>query len=153
MNTAFPLTVFFDASCALCCSEMQNIKLNDSNDQLVLVDCSAPDFDDAAYRGDGVTRDAMMRCLHAQDAQGKWLKGVAAFEVIYRAVGMTTIAKLWAHPLFRPLAERAYPLVVRHRYMISALGLHKLFNLWSRRVARNANLRTQACREGRCTPP
>lgn len=153
MNTAFPLTVFFDASCALCSSEMQNIKLNDSDDQLVLVDCSASDFDDAAYREDGVTRDAMMRCLHAQDAQGRWLKGVAAFEVIYRAVGMTTIAKLWAHPLLRPLAERAYPLVVRHRYMISALGLHKLFNLWSRRVARNANLRTQACREGRCTPP
>lgn len=153
MNTAFPLTVFFDASCALCSSEMQNIKLNDSNDQLVLVDCSAPDFDDASYREDGVTRDAMMRCLHAQDAQGRWLRGVAAFEVIYRAVRMTTIAKLWAHPLLRPLAERAYPLVVRHRYMISALGLHKLFNLWSRRVARKANSRSQACREGRCTLP
>ena len=153
MSTVFPLTVYFDASCALCSSEMQTIKLNDIENLLVLVDCSASNFDDRPYLKDGITRDAMMRCLHAQDAQGQWLKGVAAFEVIYQAVGMTAIARLWGHPLVRPLAERTYPWVVRHRYMLSALGLHKLFNLWSRRVARKANLRTQACREGRCTTP
>ena len=153
MNTTYPLTIYFDASCALCSSEMQNIKMNDIDKQLILVDCSGQEFDDTPYRQEGVTRDAMMRCLHAQDAQGKWLKGVAAFEVIYRAVGMTTIAKLWGHPLLRPLAERSYPWVVRHRYVLSALGLHKLFNLWTRRVARKANLRSQACREGRCPIP
>ena len=41
MNTTYPLTIYFDASCALCNSEMQNIKLHDTDDLLLLVDCSS----------------------------------------------------------------------------------------------------------------
>jgi predicted DCC family thiol-disulfide oxidoreductase YuxK len=151
MNPAYPLTIYFDASCALCNSEMQNIKLHDTGNALLLIDCSAPDFDDRPFHAEGITRDTMMNCLHAQDANGQWIKGVAAFEVIYRSVGMASIATLWGHPLTRPLAERAYPWVVKHRHALSALGLHKLFNLWSKRAARQANQRSQMCREGRCT--
>lgn len=151
MDTTFPLTIYFDASCALCNSEMQNIKIHDVQNRLTLIDCSATDFDDSAFHAQGITRDTMLNCLHAQDANGQWLKGVAAFEVIYRTVGMASIAKLWGHPLTRPLAERAYPWVVKHRHVLSALGLHKLFNLWSRSAARQANQRSQACSEGRCT--
>jgi predicted DCC family thiol-disulfide oxidoreductase YuxK len=151
MNPTFPLSIYFDASCRLCNSEMQNIKIHDTANRLTLIDCSAPDFDDRPFHTQGITRDAMMNCLHAQDADGQWLKGVAAFEVIYRAVGMASIARLWGHPLTRPLAERAYPWVVKHRYVLSALGLHKLFNLWSRRAARKANQRSRHCAEGRCT--
>ena len=151
MGTQFPLTIYFDASCALCNSEMQNIKLHDANNQLLLIDCSSPEFDDTPFQAEGITREAMMNCLHAQDADGQWIKGVAAFEVIYRAVGMASIAKLWGHPLTRPLAERAYPWVVKHRHVLSAMGLHKLFNLWSKRAAHRANQRSRACANGRCT--
>jgi predicted DCC family thiol-disulfide oxidoreductase YuxK len=100
MSTTYPLTVYFDASCALCNSEMQNIKQHDTENRLTLTDCSAPDFDDRAFHPEGITRDAMMNCLHAQDPDGNWLKGVAAFEVIYRTVGMASIATLGApaHP-------------------------------------------------------
>ena len=153
METRFPLTIYFDASCALCNSEMQNIKLRDSDNALNLIDCSSPDFDDSPFQAEGITREAMMNCLHAQDAHGTWLKGVAAFEVIYRTVGMDSIAKFWGHPLTRPLAERAYPWVVRHRHFLSALGLHKLFGLWSRQAARLSNRRSQACKDGRCSIP
>lgn len=151
MDTAYPLTIYFDASCALCNSEMRNIKIHDTQNRLALIDCSSADFDDSAFRDQGITRDTMMNCLHAQDANGQWIKGVAAFEVIYRAVGMASIAKLWGHPLTRPLAERAYPWVVKHRHVLSALGLHKFFNMWSKRAARRANQRSQTCSEGRCT--
>lgn len=151
MDTAYPLTIYFDASCALCNSEMRNIKIHDTQNRLALIDCSSADFDDSAFRDQGITRDTMMNCLHAQDANGQWIKGVAAFEVIYRAVGMASIAKLWGHPLTRPLAERGYPWVVKHRHVLSALGLHKFFNMWSKRAARRANQRSQTCSEGRCT--
>ncbi len=151
MNPAFPLTIYFDASCALCNSEMQNIKLRDTRNALLLIDCSAPDFDDIPFHTEGINRDSMMNCLHAQDANGRWIKGVAAFEVIYRTVGMAAIATVWGHPLTRPLAERAYPWVVKHRHFLSALGLHKLFNMCSKRAARQANQRSQTCSKGRCT--
>jgi predicted DCC family thiol-disulfide oxidoreductase YuxK len=153
MNTAYPLTVYFDASCALCNSEMQNIKRRDTNNALILIDCSAAEFDDTCFKAQGITRAAMMNCLHARDADGAWLKGVAAFEVIYRSVGMAAIAKFWGHPLTRPLAERAYPWVVRHRHVLSALRLHKLFGLWSQRAAQQSNLKSQACKDGQCSIP
>jgi predicted DCC family thiol-disulfide oxidoreductase YuxK len=149
MNTC-PLTIYFDASCALCNSEMQNIKLYDTRNSLLLIDCSASDFDDSPFHAEGINRDIMMNCLHAQDANGQWIKGVAAFEVIYRTVGLAAIAGLWGHPLTRPLAERAYPWVVKHRHFLSALGLHKLFNMWGKRAARRANQRSQTCSEGNC---
>ena len=151
MDTAYPLTIYFDASCALCNSEMRNIKIHDTQNRLALIDCSAADFDDSAFRDRGITRDTMMNCLHAQDANGQWIKGVAAFEVIYRTVGMASIARLWGHPLTRPWAERAYPWVVKHRHVLSALGLHKFFNMWSKRAAHRADRRSRACSEGRCT--
>lgn len=153
MSITAPLTIYFDASCVLCNSEMQNIKLRDVRGELILIDCSAPDFDDSPFHVDGITRETMMNCLHTQDANGIWLKGVAAFEVIYRTIGMASIAKMWGHPIIRPLTERAYPWVVRHRHFLSALGLHKLFSLWSQRAARQSNLKSQSCKDGRCSIP
>ena len=151
MDARFPLTIYFDVSCALCNSEMQNIKAHDTGNQLILIDCSAPEFDDTQFHAEGIGQKQMMNCLHAQDADGQWIKGVAAFEVIYRAVGIASIAKLWGHPLTRPLAERAYPWVVKHRHILSAMGLHKLFNLWSKRAALRASQRSRSCANGRCT--
>ena len=88
MKEANQLTIYFDASCKLCDSEMQNIKSRDIEDCLTLIDCSAPEFDDGPFLVEGITRESMMNCLHARNGQGDWIKGVAAFEVIYRSVGM-----------------------------------------------------------------
>lgn len=150
MSTTYPLTIYFDASCRLCNSEMLNIKLHDSANQLVLIDCSAPDFDDTVCKVNNISQTAMMNRLHAQDTNGNWLVGVAAFEVIYQTVGMASIAKLWGSPLTRPWAERLYPWVVRHRYTLSKIGLPELFGLWSKYAARKAEKRSRLCSEGRC---
>lgn len=144
------LTIYFDASCRLCSSEMYNIKQHDTDNRLTLVDCSSDDFDDRTFKSEGIDQQAMMNCLHARNEQGEWIKGVAAFEIIYRSVGMASIAALWGHPVTRPLAERIYPWVVRHRQFLSSLGLHKLFNLWSRHAARQASMKSRACRLGKC---
>ena len=151
MNTTLPLTIYYDASCGLCNSEMQNIKIHDQDEQLVLIDCSAPEFDDIEFKALGITRSLMMNRLHAQDANGNWLVGVDAFEVIYRTVGMASIAKLWGGTLTKPLAVKLYPWVVKHRYTLSKIGLPALFGLWSRHAAKTAELRSRACSEGRCS--
>jgi predicted DCC family thiol-disulfide oxidoreductase YuxK len=151
MATTYPLTIYFDASCRLCSSEMQNIKVHDSQNQLVLIDCSAPDFDDTVCKVNNISQTAMMNQLHTQDSNGQWLVGIAAFEVIYRTVGMVWIAKLWGSPLTRPWAERMYPWVVRHRYLLSKIGLPELFGLWSKYAARKAEKRSRLCSEGRCS--
>lgn len=151
MNTAYPLTIYYDASCALCNSEMQNILRRDTHNRLRLIDCSAPEFDVSPYASAGISREAMLNCLHAQDHQGNWLRGVEAFEVIYRSVGMHTIARLWSHPLTRPLAERIYPWVVRHRQRLSALGLHKLFGLWSQHADQATDPDNKVCKNGQCS--
>ena len=151
MNTNYPLTIYYDASCGLCNSEMQNIKIHDQKEQLILIDCSAPEFDDTEFKALGITRSLMMNRLHAQDAKGNWLVGVEAFEVIYRTVGMASIAKLWGGTLTKPLAVKLYPWVVKHRYTLSKIGLPELFGLWSRHAARKADKRSGLCSEGLCT--
>lgn len=151
MNEQYPLTVYFDASCALCNSEMQNIKTHDSRQQLILVDCSATGFDDTPYRSDGVTRQAMMECLHVRNSHGEWVKGVPAFELLYRTAGMPLLASLWGGKFTRPLAERVYPWVARHRRVISWTGLPILFMLCGKCEARRASRRGRQCHEGKCS--
>ena len=123
MNEQYPLTVYFDASCGLCHNEMQNIKIHDSEQHLIMVDCSAEGFDDMPYRADGVTREAMMDCLHVRNSQGAWIKGISAFELLYRTVGMPAMANFWGGRFTRPLMERTYPWIARHRQLISKFGL------------------------------
>jgi predicted DCC family thiol-disulfide oxidoreductase YuxK len=151
MDIAYPLTVYFDASCRLCNSEMQNIKAHDTQNQLILIDCSVQDFDDTVCRLKNISQSAMMNRLHAQDANGQWLIGVDAFEVVYQTVGMAFIAKLWGGSITRPWAERMYPWVVKHRYIFSAIGLPGLLNLWARYAARKAEKNSRKCSKGRCT--
>lgn len=153
MNAIYPLTIYFDASCRLCNSEMQNIKLHDDRNQLILIDCSAPEFDDTPFHAEGITKTLMMNRLHAQDTNGKWLVGVDAFEVIYRTVDMASIAKLWGGRFTKPLAEKMYPWVVKHRYTLSKIGLPELFGLWSKYAARKADERSRQCNEGNCLIP
>ncbi len=147
----YPLTVYFDASCSLCNNEIQNIKIHDSAGHLILVDCSAPGFDDTPFRAEAVTREAMMECLHVRDSQGKWIKGVPAFELLYQTACMPILAGLWGGTLTRPIAERLYPWVARHRHAISWTGLPILFALWGKCTARRAHNRSRLCRDGQCS--
>jgi predicted DCC family thiol-disulfide oxidoreductase YuxK len=152
-DTTIPLlTVFFDGSCALCRAEMAEIAALDAGSEIRFVDCSPADFDDSPWRAEGRTRHAMMNALHVQDVLGDWHLGVDAFGVLYASVGAPVLARLWAHPLTRPFTRRLYPWVVRHRHVLSGLGLHlvapKVLWLLSWRSARRAR-----CVHGACKMP
>jgi predicted DCC family thiol-disulfide oxidoreductase YuxK len=125
----YPLTVFYDASCPMCATEMHALRNYDRLGRIALIDCSAPDFDDAPLIGDGIKRQDLMGLMHARDAHGRWLVGIDAFEAIYRAAGMVRIAKIWANPRLRPLFTRLYPWIARYRQALSSLGLHIVVRL------------------------
>ena len=97
-STAYPLTIYYDASCPLCAEEMHAFKQHDIRERLRLVDCSVPGFGDADTRDAGLEQRNLMRRIHARDASGRWLDGVAVFEVAYRAVGIESVARLWGSP-------------------------------------------------------
>lgn len=147
----YPLTVFFDESCSLCNSEIQNIKIRDTGQRLHLVDCSYISFDDSPYRAEGITREAMMNLLHVRSSNGEWIIGVSAFELLYRTVGMPFLANFWGGRYTRPLTERVYPWIARHRQIISCTGLPIFFKLWGKCEARRALKRSQQCSKGQCS--
>ena len=127
MRLQYPLTIFYDASCAMCASEMHAIKALDREGRINLVDCSAREFDDAGMAP--YCRSDAMTLIHARDSDGRWLVGVDVFEAAYRAAGLETIARFWGNRRLRPIIERIYPWVARHRQRLSGLGLNFLVRL------------------------
>jgi len=118
----YPLTVFYDASCGMCASEMEALKARDFIGMLQLADCSAPDFDDTVLAGTRIRREDLMTLIHARDAHGRWLVGIDVFELVYAAAGLNAIAGFWGSPVLRPLLARIYPWIARNRQILSRLG-------------------------------
>lgn len=142
------LVVYYDRSCPLCVAEMETLKAADPQSRLTLVDCSAPQFDDPAARSAGVSVDQMLAALHVRDPSGNWYRGVEAFAQIYTLLGIRSIAKWLNYGWLRPWLDRLYPVVARHRQVLSRMGLTRLFAAlvgWHARraVARNCTL--QGC--------
>jgi predicted DCC family thiol-disulfide oxidoreductase YuxK len=104
MSVAWPLVIYYDASCPLCREEMHALKAHDAADRLRLLDASPPGFSDPHLAAAGIGQDALMRLIHARDAAGHWFVGVQVFELAYAAAGLHTVARLWASPRLRPAA-------------------------------------------------
>jgi predicted DCC family thiol-disulfide oxidoreductase YuxK len=140
MNTTtkfcVPLTVYYDQSCPMCAEEMHVIEELDWRGRLKLVDCSAPGFDDRALAPEGVTRLDLMTRLHARDPEGRWLTGLDAFEAVYASAGLAAAARFWGDRRLRPLLDRIYPLMARHRQALSRLGLHCAVGALLRTISR-----------------
>ena len=137
----FPLTVYYDAACPLCASEIHTLRDRAPAGSFVLVDCSAPDFDDAPYARDGVTRAMMLKRIYARDAQGRWLNGLDVFEAAYRAASLPALARIFARRRSRPLLDRVYQWIAVHRHGLTRARLHYVFRL----VPRGRDAGKSAC--------
>lgn len=153
LAASFPLTIYYDASCPLCRKEMSALRDHDVQQRLALVDCSGPDFDDSEVRRAGYSVPELMRLIHARDADGRWFIGVDVFVLAYDAVGIRSMAEFWAHPCLRPVWDRLYPWVARHRMVLSRLGFTAAFDAFVRWLGRRALARSRACRDDRCELP
>ena len=143
------LTAYFDGSCALCSAEMKALHELDRDGTIEFVDCANPAFDDSAIRAEGITREEMLQALHVRDVLGDWHRGVDAIALLYASAGAPRIARLWVHPLTRPIARWMYPLVVRHRHALSAMGMHFVSPAVLRRFAsRRPRCDHDTCRTG-----
>lgn len=150
MNIAYPIRIYYDASCPLCRTEMSTLKDYDVKQRLQLVDCSPLDFSDTFAQQAGYGRQAMMRLIHARDANGTWLIGVSVFEAAYGATGITGMEKMWANPLLRPIWDRIYPWIADNRMYLSKLGVTKIFGWMVNRAAKKAMGKSQACANDMC---
>jgi predicted DCC family thiol-disulfide oxidoreductase YuxK len=110
---AYPLTIYFDASCAICSAEMGSLKARDAGGRLQLVDCSP-----VAFSSGPAPRDALMAAIHVSDAEGRVFVGVPAIRICRTAVGLSSGSFLLDLPIVAPLADRAYALLARNRYRI-----------------------------------
>jgi predicted DCC family thiol-disulfide oxidoreductase YuxK len=146
---SYPLTVFYDASCPMCASEMYALRDLDSQGRLTLVDCSAADFRASQYLDEGVTRDALMNLIHARDASGRWLIGIDCFEAVYRAAGLEGAARIWGSPKLRRVLTTLYPWIARHRQILSRLGINAVIRHSIPKPALTGGCQDASCRSGR----
>ena len=128
------LTIYFDASCAICSAEMGALKARDTAGRLNLVDCSPADFTSGP-----APRETLMAAIHVVDAEGRVHVGVPAIRICRAAVGLSSGGVLLDLPLVAPLADRAYALLARNRYRIPR---------WL--AARLAGRVAPSCNEGNC---
>lgn len=150
-NVAWPLTIYYDASCPLCREEMHALAEGDVHGRLRLQDIAPPAAIDAHCRDAGFDQAMLMEAIHARDADGTWLRGVGVFELAYRAAGLPWLADLFGHPRLRPWWDRLYPWIAGHRMGLSRLRLDRPYAWLVRRAARRARRRAEACTAGSCT--
>ncbi len=147
-----PLTVYYDHSCILCRSEIQNLAVRDEEGLFKMVDCSSANFDAQQLPFDQAT---LMNSIHAVDAKGEWLKATDVFIVCYQAVQLQSVARVFAWA--KPMLERIYPWIARHRHVLTFLGAQHFFQLLTRRYlarqAKQALTNSAACQNQACAAP
>jgi predicted DCC family thiol-disulfide oxidoreductase YuxK len=154
------LAAYYDGSCGLCSAEVAELSRLDTHGDIRFIDCAAADFDETgprpeldgrSLRAEGFSRADLMGAMHVHDVLGDWHRGVDGIALLYATVGAPWLARAWAHPLTRPVTQRVYPWVVRHRHQLSALGLNlvapRVLRLFARRHLEH---RADTCAGGQC---
>ena len=128
------LTVFYDASCAICAFEIDALRDRAGASRLCCVDISAPGFDAARH---GFAQRDLDAALHVVDAAGAVTRGVDALARVYGAAGLGALFSPLALPGVRGVAGAAYRAFARHRSAVSRL-LSPLLSALRRRGERRA---------------
>ena len=116
MKPAYPLTVFYDASCPVCALEMEHLRERDGAGRLCLIDMSAPDFDAERHGFTAADLDAQ---IHAVTADGAVSRGMAALRHAYAAAGLGWLLRPTGLAPLAPGFDWAYRVFARHRRAIS----------------------------------
>lgn len=149
MNTIYPLTLLYDANCAVCALEMDHLRSLNAEGRLHFVDISAPGFDPAPY---GVLLSAMDAEIHARRADGEVIRGVQVLRLAYDSVGLGWVLRPTAWAPLRGLSDVGYRLFARHRRRISRAAAPLIQAIRSHRARRMAE-RMRECAGGACEIP
>jgi predicted DCC family thiol-disulfide oxidoreductase YuxK len=146
MTANYPLTLLYDARCAVCALEMDHLRdraRNRNDSRLVFIDISAPGFDPAPF---GATLAAMNAEIHGIRPDGTVLRGVPVLRLAYAAVGLGWVLRPTGWAPLRPLFDAGYRVFARHRQSISRVAAPLIEGLRAYRVAQ----RMKACQGGAC---
>jgi predicted DCC family thiol-disulfide oxidoreductase YuxK len=142
---AYPITIYYDASCPICQQEVDLLKEFDRENKIELIDCSHKEFGGK----DGYSRKSMMKLIHAQAQDGRWLIGAPVFAAAYAAADMSALSKLWGNKRLQPVWRVVYPWIANHRQLLSKFGFTHAFDRLVRwlhaREAKRAVARSQTC--------
>jgi len=116
------LTIFFDGMCPMCIAEMQHLKQQDSDNEIVLIDIHET-ADLALYPQ--IQFAAAMSVLHGI-YEGKILKGLSVTHRAWTIVGKGLWVAPLEWPVIKPLSHQVYLLVAKYRHPISSF-LSKVF--------------------------
>ncbi|KAG9269542.1 hypothetical protein AMEX_G16589 [Astyanax mexicanus] len=110
-----PVRVLYDGECPICVKEIEVLRFVQKNrtGKVEFVDISVPEYDGGRYRG--VSYEVAMKEMTVIDENDEVHRGVPAFAVMYKAVGLGWLARLISLPLIRPLMDRAYDVFARNR--------------------------------------
>jgi predicted DCC family thiol-disulfide oxidoreductase YuxK len=136
--SVYPLTLYYDASCPLCKSEMTNLMLRNTAGLLRFVDASAAGFVSPLP---GRSVNDLMQLIHAKRADGGVVQGVEVFRLAYSAVGMGWVTAPTRWPVLRQAADAVYPWIARHRHRLPRSLVALLFEGPVRRAADKAAAR------------
>lgn len=148
---AYPLTLYYDASCPLCNAEMSNLMLRNTAGRLAFVDASAADFTSPVA---GLDRAQMMVAMHGVWADGRVSRGVDAIHEAYVAVGLGHLTAFTQWPGVSACLAWLYPRFARNRHLVPRWLVHVVFEGPIRRAAQAAHGRMD-CRATGCelAPP
>jgi predicted DCC family thiol-disulfide oxidoreductase YuxK len=146
MSAIYPLTLLYDATCAVCALEMDHLRSRNAAAKLVFVDIGAPGFDPAPY---GVTLGEMNAEIHARRADGEVIRGVQVLRLAYEAAGLGWVLRPTAWAPLRALFDTGYRVFARHRRTISRVAAPLIAAIRSRRARRMAE-RMRECAGGAC---
>lgn len=149
MSAVYPLTLLYDANCAVCALEMDHLRSLNAEGRLQFIDISEPGFDPVPY---GVTLAAMNAEIHARRADGQVIWGVQVLRLAYDAVGLGWVLRPTAWAPLRGLSDVGYRLFARHRRLISRAAAPLINALRSHR-ARRMTERMRECAGGACEVP
>ena len=146
MSATYPLTLLYDARCAVCVLEMDHLRERCSDARLRFEDISQPGFDAARF---GLSFAAVDAEIHAIRPDGSVLKGVEVLRLAYAAAGLGWVLRPTGWAPLRPAFDLGYRVFARHRRRISAAAAPLIDAIRAQR-ARRAVAAMRGCRAGAC---
>jgi predicted DCC family thiol-disulfide oxidoreductase YuxK len=106
------LKVYYDGACPICSREMHWLKARAKPELISFVDFSSSDF---VNSDSPLTRDDLMREIHAVDSQGQILRGMEVFRAVYCLIGLGWLMAPTGWRGFRGLFDFLYSWFARNR--------------------------------------
>ncbi|TNN73524.1 putative mitochondrial protein [Liparis tanakae] len=117
-----PVKVLYDGLCPICVTEIQFLQFLQRNRSVKVdfVDISLPVY--AAEKYKDVGYETAMEEMHVIDEKDEVHRGIPAFAVMYRAVGLGWLGRLMMWSPVRPFMDRAYAIFARNRLKWTGRG-------------------------------